>query len=260
MDGTTFLSYGIATWSAKKNRKVRIKRGGRYTTVRGGVHGIKLTVPREKLVRFARERGYGPLVGALNAQHRPHLLNLSEYEIGIVYNAEMRGLANYYCLADDVKRKLNKLYCLWQTSLFKTLAIKRKRTVSSIAKALNRGDHHAIRYVVNDSYKFLRLYKLMDLEEKVFTYGGVDCMPQNYRFTLSRTEAVERLNANECEYCGATQTPCEVHHVRKLKDMQGTPLWRRIAAARRRKRIVLCKGCHTLLHQGRLPDNRAIGS
>ncbi len=260
LDGTTFLSYGISTWSAKKNRKVKIKRFGRHTTMRGGVHGIKLTVPHEKLVKFAREKGYGSMVGTINANHRPLMCNLSEYEIGMIYNAEMRGLANYYCLADDVKTKLNKLYFLWQTSLLKTLAAKHKTTVKAIAGRLKRDDHYAIRYVVNGADKFLSFYKLTDLKEKVFTYEQVDSTPNTYRLVLSHSEAIDRLNANECEYCGDTETPCEVHHVRKLKDMQGTPLWRWIKAARQRKRIVLCKECHTLLHQGRLPDNRSSGS
>jgi hypothetical protein len=155
---------------------------------------------------------------------------------------------------------LNKLYFLWQTSLFKTLAAKHKTTVKAIVERLKRDNHYAIRYVVNGADKFLSFYKLTDLKEKVFTYGQVDRIPNTYRLVLSHSEASDRLNANECEYCGDTETPCEVHHVRKLKDMQGTPLWRWIKAARQRKRIVLCKECHTLLHQGRLPDNRSSGS
>ncbi|MHD0335564.1 group II intron reverse transcriptase/maturase (plasmid) [Escherichia coli] len=44
--------------------------------------------------------------------------NLSEAEIVLTFNAEMRGLANYYSLALDMKYKLSKLYFIWQISLF----------------------------------------------------------------------------------------------------------------------------------------------
>ncbi|MCV4932757.1 group II intron reverse transcriptase/maturase, partial [Escherichia coli] len=54
----------------------------------------------------------------------------------------MRGLANYYSLALDMKYKLSKLYFIWQISLFKTLANKRRSSVNKVAKSLrqNNGD------------------------------------------------------------------------------------------------------------------------
>ncbi|WP_336313901.1 group II intron reverse transcriptase/maturase, partial [Escherichia coli] len=76
------------------------------------------------------------------AVHRSSLQNLSEAEIVLTFNAEMRGLANYYSLALDMKYKLSKLYFIWQISLFKTLANKRRSSVNKVAKSLrqNNGD------------------------------------------------------------------------------------------------------------------------
>jgi RNA-directed DNA polymerase len=53
-------------------------------------------------------------------------MNLSEYEIITTYNAELRGFANYYAMATDVKRKLHTLGYLANYSLLATLAAKHK--------------------------------------------------------------------------------------------------------------------------------------
>ena len=58
--------------------------------------------------------------------HRPEILNASDAEIILTYNAELRGLANYYCLASDVKQKLSKLEYMVHYSLLKTFANKHK--------------------------------------------------------------------------------------------------------------------------------------
>jgi hypothetical protein len=76
------------------------------------------------------------------------------------------------------------------------------------------------------------------------------------QYTLSRTEIVQRLNAQRCEYCGTEEGYFEVHHVRKLKDLDGKEHWQQVMAAMRRKTLVLCHVCHRLLHSGTLPDWR----
>jgi predicted HNH restriction endonuclease len=59
-----------------------------------------------------------------------------------------------------------------------------------------------------------------------------------------------------CEYCGTAEGYFEVHHVRKLKDLDGKEHWQQVMAAMRRKTLVLCHVCHRLLHSGTLPDWR----
>jgi methionyl-tRNA synthetase len=44
-------------------------------------------------------------------------------------------------------------------------------------------------------------------------------MPNTAVITAARTELVQRLEADQCEHCGSTDK-CEVHHVKKLKDLQ----------------------------------------
>jgi retron-type reverse transcriptase len=77
----------------------------------------------------------------------------------------------------------------------------------------------------------------------------------------NRREVVQRLLAQACEVCGATES-CEVHHVRKLADLstpgrRETPLWVRRMAARRRKTLVLCQQCHEAIQRER-PSRRQV--
>ena len=66
-------------------------------------------------------------------------------EIVLAYNAEMRGLANYYRLAYCAKLSLRKLwFLLWQTSLLKTLAFKLRLSVNQVAHRLKAGNGLAV--------------------------------------------------------------------------------------------------------------------
>ena len=79
----------------------------------------------------------------------------------------------------------------------------------------------------------------------------------NIKPHFARSEIVERLNAEECEYCGKTGGYFEVHHVRKMADIKdGKEFWQKLMIARNRKKIVVCIECHDLLHAGKLPDFR----
>ena len=40
-----------------------------------------------------------------------------------------------------------------------------------------------------------------------------------------RNSLIKRLQANQCEWCGAENVPLEIHHVRKLKDLSGRKQW-----------------------------------
>lgn len=172
-------------------------------------------------------------------------------EIVLAYNAEMRGLANYYQLAYCAKYSLRKLWYLWQTSLLKTLSCKLRLSVQQVVNRLKVGDRLVARAEVHGHVREIEVFNLKHLDRLPQVGTAVDYMPRPI-WTAGRSDVLDRLWARECEYCGAIDVPCEVHHVRKLKDMKRTPLWKQVAAARRRKRIVLCLPCHKALHAGTL--------
>jgi RNA-directed DNA polymerase len=250
-DGTVFLGYEVKSVSG--GRVQRVQRPGRRTTLaRCASDRVHLLVPKDRLVRFNRRNRYGDL-GRLNALHRRHLVDSSVFEIVLAYNAEMRGLANYYRLANHVKHSLRKLHFLWQTSLLKTLSHKLRLSVRQVACRLKHGGRLVARAEVNGDIREVEVFNLKHLDRLPPLGTAGDQLPFPI-WTAARSDVLDRLRARECEFCGATGVPCEVHHVRKLKDMKRTPLWKQVAAARRRKRIVLCQSCHKALHAGTLPS------
>ena len=78
--------------------------------------------------------------------HRPELIQGSDLEIVTTYNSELRGLANYYSLADDVKEKLKWANYLSLYSLFKTLSAKHKSSMSATIRTLKVGNEYFHRY------------------------------------------------------------------------------------------------------------------
>ena len=68
---------------------------------------------------------------------------------------------------------------------------------------------------------------------------------------LLKASLVERLKARECELCGATDD-LVMHHVRKLKNLQGKESWERHMIARKRKTIAVCRSCHKKIHDGKI--------
>ena len=75
-----------------------------------------------------------------------------------------------------------------------------------------------------------------------------------------RSEVVERLLAQKCELCGATDN-IEVHHIRKLADLKrygqsDPPQWVRKMAARQRKSLVVCRNCHHNIQYGRYDGHK----
>lgn len=167
-------------------------------------------------------------------------------------------MANYYQLASDVKRKLNKLQYLGNYSLIKTLAAKHKVKKSAILKRLKQGNELNYRYKTTKGEKTISVFQLKHLR-KTPTSWEMDEIPNLFYLTASKSELVRRLNAKECEYCTCSYPSRQVHHVRKLKDLKKKPnfkLWQKVMIARNRKTMILCNECHKLLHAGKLPDTR----
>lgn len=54
------------------------------------------------------------------------------------------------------------------------------------------------------------------------------------------------------QWFGATNIPLEMHHVKKLKNLEGKKRWERFMIARNRKTIAMCEKCHHDLHNGKL--------
>jgi len=109
---------------------------------------IQLLVPKERIHRVINEK---KLVKDINApqwkmMHRNILLNLSDLEIISLVNEEIRGLYNYFILAENISQSFNKLYYAFEYSCLKTYARKHNTTVSKFRSSHSIGKDWGIRY------------------------------------------------------------------------------------------------------------------
>jgi Type II intron maturase len=190
-----------ATVARLDNRLRKVKRrDSAYTTLSRTVSkDVQLHVPKEKVRMFCQRKGYGDF-GGLRPIHKPEWLSRSDVEIIQAYNAELRGFATYYSLATDVKQILNRLEYIWKGSLLKTLANKHKTSVGKISRKLKQNSDYVYHYRVKGIDKHLKLYALKDLKRPSKSWTIMDVEPNVARYTLPRTEIVQRLNAQTCEY------------------------------------------------------------
>jgi len=210
-------------------------------------------MPRDKTIAFAKE--YGDTTTWYGLQ-RNHMLNLSELEILLTYNVEVRGVLCYYALADNLKREAQKVLWLTQSSFFRTLAAKRKCTLKEVTRSMKRGPGRYTLTLQKDT-QTIQEYELLTstkhLKQGEINYDQPDLKPNTIKYR-SRTELGQRLLAQECEWCGTQEGMIEVHHIRKLGNLKGKTLWERQMIQRRRKTMVLCVQCHDDLHAGRLSE------
>ncbi len=258
-DGITFLSYRILTDRTEK--VIRTKTHGRYVRRRTVTDHIRLDVPPGKAQEFCQRYDYGDW-DRMKPTQRADLTPLSDEEIINTYNAELRGLANYYCLAKNVKHALSKLEFMSRYSLFKTFANKYKTRVSKVIPKFRRGNEFVCEYEGKGRRCQLKVFKLAHMDDRPKDWR-VDYIPNTLQMVSPRSELVKRLNYHKCEYCGSIEPPFEAHHVRKLKDLKRKKrlaMWEETMIARNRKTLVLCKRCHKDLHSGQLPDSRYQGN
>jgi hypothetical protein len=153
-----------------------------------------------------------------------------------------------------VKQALKKLMYRGPVSLFKTLANKHQTSVHKIQQSLRIGKNFVYRYEAQGKPRQIKVFARKDLK-KSLGWGSVDKIPDPVMYTQSRTELLQRLKAEVCEYCGQDKGYFEVHHVRKLSDIKdGKAPWERMMMAMQRKTMILCVECHDLLTWGKLPS------
>src|SRR5215212_459567 len=195
------------------------------------------------------------------AAHRPERLHDDDFSIVSQYGAEYRGFVQYYLPAFNAHR-LRRVHHVMRTSLLGTLANKHRTRIAPIYRRLRtevkaRGRTQTALVVTRERGEGKR--------PLVATFGGIslawkrdvilsDRPPAVYG--SGRSEIVQRLLAQRCEHCGSEDGPFEVHHVRRLADLdrpgrRERPLWAKRIAARQRKTLVVCDRCHQDIHRDR---------
>lgn len=247
-DKARFLAYDIRT----QQPTCRLDKTGRR--VASGIVG--LFVPEEIInEKCAQYMQRGKPEGKTERMHD------SDFSIVSQYQAEFRGVVQYYLLAQNVFR-FHKLEWVMLTSLLKTLAHKHKSSTTAMARK-----YKAMADTPYGKKACLQVVVPREGGKKplVAQFGGIPLrrqrdavIPDNlpdYKWS-SRSEILQRLQADKCELCGV-ETTCEVHHIRKLADLKkkgrpDKPLWEQMMIARQRKTLVVCPSCHKKIHAGKV--------
>jgi hypothetical protein len=199
-----------------------------------GASGLKVPVDviRKKCLKYMR---HGKPI------QRAERLNDTDFSIIAQYQAEYRGVVQYYLKAFNVHR-LRQLYQVMKLSLAKTLADKNR---TSVAKVIRK--YQTTVPTPHGRLKVLQAIRQRDEKKKplVARFGGIELRRQkdaviNDRppevYNSLRSEIVQRLLADQCELCGSEDN-CEVHHVRKLADLdQPGQKEKRVPSVSRRSR------------------------
>ncbi len=249
-DAACFLGYEIVAQRA--NEKHNSHSG--YRTVNGK---MGLRVPAEVVQkRCARYMRKGV------PAHRNELIQDDDFTIINRYQAEYRGLVQYYVLAINVSW-FHQLHWVMQTSLLRTLARKHRTSLKAMSE----------KYRATTETPYGRLSCLEIVVERangkkplVAQFGGIPLKRQEKAIMTDldpaysqqrgrdRNELIKRLLAEKCELCGSKMN-VEVHHIRKLTDLREKgrkekPRWVKKMIQRRRKTLIVCANCHENIHRG----------
>jgi len=214
---------------------------------------ISLLMPRSVIRKVEEKYSRGNKI-----IHRPEMLADSDYTIVRNYQSVLRGIYNYYCMAVNVSRRLSDIKFIIERSLTKTLALKHQCSVMEIYRKYR---------VVNATPACLQVkierpgktpltasFGGFSHKQKPEGMGITVALRYDVRFSDFRSEAVDRLLAENCELCGI-EGPLNAHHVRKLADLnrpgrKPKENWEKVMIARKRKTLMVCVECHQAIHAG----------
>ena len=209
---------------------------------------VKLYVPHEKWRNKLLELGAMKTVWDEGNKrevwiplHRGELQNLTDVEIISKYNSEIRGLYNFYRLANNAS-VLNQFDFIMQGSLHKTFAFKYRTTANAMRKKYMENGIFGAYYQTKQGIKRCESYHDGFRRCNIPLLEGIDVLPVYKR--LPKTNSLKRrIMSGVCELCGKENVTIHMHHVKKLKDLQGNTAIERKMQDMRRRSIALCQDC-----------------
>ncbi len=210
---------------------------------------VELLVPlKDKIERYMLDNKIAIIDkdGKFKPMHRNALVNNTDLEIVDNYNAQTRGIYNYYSMASNFGR-LDYFVYLMEYSCLKTLARKHQRSIGQMIDKYRYGKTWAIPYETKSGKKYMPIVRFTDMRAKRKSRYSQDIdkiVNPHYGFN----ELDKRISAKKCELCGAENIAFEIHHINKLKNLKGKELWEKVMISRKRKTLVVCKKCHYKIH------------
>ena len=244
-DKAKFLGYEVTIRRCDKTVK-----DSQGRTRRSLDHKTVLLLPTEVMRKKLLEYGAMKIVvkkgkEVWQSTSRPYLRSNDDLEILNRYNSEIRGIYNYYCLANNCSI-LNSFYYVMKESMLKTFSSKYDSTVRKIARKYIHDKLFTVQYENRRGEILERtLYHDGFKQKKDARLDFADQLPRYYG--NERTSLMARLKARKCEYCGAEEN-LRMVHVRKLKNLKGKEEWEKFMIARQRKTIAVCENCYRKIH------------
>jgi len=247
-DKARFLGYDI---SVSREQSTKRRSDGVLQRVYTG--RVILSVPREKWVSKLREYKAIKIQKdadgkeRFKALHRGKLINKEDIDILSVVNAEIRGLYNYYCIANDAFN-IGKFANLMKYSMLKTFANKYRTKVSKIKARYIRNGNFTVDYQTKGGEKTSILYNGgFARKDEAIRDASISVPPRFIKYNGANSLA-RRIKAKLCELCGVKTDDVAFHQVKKLKDLEGSSDWERKMLDIRRKTLVMCPLCYEGIH------------
>ena len=192
------------------------------------------------------------------SKHMPQLTTNTAYSIVAHYQAEYRGIVQYYRMAYNL-HILNHLKYVMEVSLVKTLASKFKTTCTKIYQRFKATieTEEGVRKVL-----LVKIERKRPYQDLITYFGGISLKWNKWAkindnhipIWSKRSELIDRLLAEKCELC-KSQENIAVHHIRKLADIKQKGReeaeWKKQMRARHRKTLIVCQKCHDAIHHGK---------
>jgi group II intron reverse transcriptase/maturase len=247
-DRARFLGYDITVSRSQVTRK---KKNGMRQRCHSYV--VELLVPREKWVGKLLE--YKAIKITLNnsgkerfkALHRGKLINCSDIAILSTYNAEIRGLYNFYSIAIDAW-KIGMFANVMKYSMMKTFAGKYKTNVNVIKGRYIKDGNFTVEYQTKNGTKQAVFYNGgFKRKLEAIKFANVSTLPQYRKY--DRTNSLRnRIRLGLCEMCNQKTDNISFHQVKLLKALKGKTKWELLMLERRRKTLAVCPKCHSEIH------------
>jgi len=244
-DNAKFLSYEITICQDTKTRKTA---RGQCRVFNGAV---KLYVPKEKWVNKLKQYNMLKIINVKGQKEkwkpleRAELAFLKPNEIVMKYNEQIRGLYNYYKLANNVS-VLNKYYYIAEYSMCKTLALKYRITMTKAKLKFTRNGIFSVPYETKTGTKYATFYNSGFTKSRRLMKANEDIIP-DYAELYKPKELYKRFKKQKCELCGKENTDVKVHQVSSIKNLSNKFEWEILMKNKNRKTLIVCNECHRLI-------------
>ena len=176
---------------------------------------------------------------------RRYMTPMKPEDILAQYNAEIRGLYNYYSLATNVSKECASFAFIMKMSMFKTLGWKLNTSARKVRQKYQKDKDFVIPYNDAKGKQKYRVFYNEGFKKRNAQFDvDYDKLPQTTY--VPYPSLVERLKDGRCELCGK-EGKVVMHHVRTLTKLKGNNEWEKLMLKRHRKTLVVCEDCNSMI-------------